>query len=145
MVRVVHLKYKLYHVIPLLKTTECFPSHTEQGPTMAYKVLHDLPSSSLLNTTSMTLSPIAFPLFTVLRLPCPFAFACIFLSVLWHTLPQDSCMAHCSPPSRPHLNVTLLFKISPPYHHFPQFHLFFCFIFICDTYHHLTCFIFYSL
>lgn len=63
----------------------------------------------------------------------------VFSGILF---PQGSCMAHCSPPARPHLTVTLLFKIPPPYRHFSQFRLFFYFIFIHGTYHHLIYFIY---
>lgn len=39
----------------------------------------------------------------------------VFSGVLF---PQGSCRAHCSPPARAYWNVTLLFKIPPPYPHF---------------------------
>lgn len=73
--------------------------------------------------TFVTLSPIAFP-FTVLhpvasRFPLhtpemllPEAFP--LLGVLF---PQVAARANCSPPAGPYSNVTLLFKIPPPYPH----------------------------
>lgn len=98
-----------------------------KGPTMAYKVYMICHPLTPITFTSMTLSPIAFP-FVHCASVTPASCFCLHtpemlslegVSSVWSALPPGSCLSSCSPSSGPHSNVTLLFKIPPPYLHSP--------------------------
>lgn len=103
-VRMVHLKYKSYHVIPLLRTFQCFSSHTGQkssyglyGPTRPAIPLR--PSHYLYDPPPPLLSPLS----SVLQPPWPLTSAWILLRCshlrmlsVWSTLPPGSYAATCS-------------------------------------------------